>query len=429
LAQITPHGARGFGIGPPALNRYDLDMPDKPIRPVAPPTKPVGQPAKPVTSAPKPARPTAAIPERIVSIDALRGFVMFWLIGGAKVALAAIALLPDSAAQFAQQARHQLEHVPWDGFTAWDLIMPLFLFVVGAAMPFSFSRRLELGQSKGNLYFKIIRRTIILFILGMAVQGHLLDFNLDTLHIYCNTLQAIAAGYFIAGLLLLNVPVWTQSVAAALLMIVYWLLLRFVPVPGRGAGIIEQYANIAYTVDQWVLGRFIDGTKPPYTWVLSSLTFAATVLLGVLGGHLLRSRSAPWLKVILLIVMGAACLATGWAWSEFGGFPIIKHIWTSSMVLWSAGWCYLLLALFYLVVDVIGLRFLAFPFVVIGMNAIVAYVAPYFIPFDGIAGSLFGGLARHLGREGGALLIAVASVTIVWLLLYHLYRNKIFVRI
>lgn len=400
-------------------------MPDKPVRPVAPPAKSVTSAPK---LAPKPATTSVVTSERIVSIDALRGFDMLWLIGGAKLALAAIALLPDSAAQFAAQARHQLEHVTWDGFAAWDLIMPLFLFVVGAAMPFSFSRRLELGQSKRNLYFKIVRRTLILFVLGMAVQGHLLDFNLDTLHIYCNTLQAIAAGYFIAGLLLINVPVWAQAAAAALLMVVYWLLLRFVPVPGRGAGVIEQYANIAYTVDQWVLGRFIDGTKPPYTWVLSSLTFAATVLLGVLGGHLLRTRSAPWLKVILLMLLGLACLASGWAWAEYGGFPIIKHIWTSSMVLWAAGWSYLLLAMFYLVIDVLGLRFLGFPFIVIGVNAIVAYVAPYFIPFDAIAASLFGGLARHLGA-GGPFLLALASVTLVWLLLYHLYRHKIFVRI
>jgi predicted acyltransferase len=386
----------------------------------------------PATNNPKAApietRPAVVPGTRVAAIDALRGFDMFWIVGGKELAAATLPLLPLPT-DWAAQATHQLEHARWDGFTAWDLIMPLFLFVVGAAMPFSFSRRLELGHSKRDLYRKIFRRTLILFILGMAVQGNLLDLNLSTLHIFANTLQAIAAGYLIAGILILNTPVWAQAAAAAILMVGYWLLLAFVPVPGHGAGVIEPHANIAYVVDQWVLGRFIDGTNPPYTWVLSSMTFAATVLLGVLAGHLLRSRAASWLKVALLTLLGLACLATGWAWAEFGGFPIIKHIWTSSMVLWAAGWCYLLLAAFYLVIDVIGLRFWALPFIVIGMNAITIYVAYRFIPFQKIAAGLVGGLARHLGDAGGEFTIALTTVLLVWLSLYHLYRQRIFLRI
>jgi predicted acyltransferase len=124
------------------------------------------------------------------------------------------------------------------------------------------------------------------------------------------------------------------------------------------------------------------------------------------------------------------CLAAGWAWAEYLHFPIIKHIWTSSMVLWAAGWSYLLLAVFYLVIDVIGLRAMAFPLVVIGMNAIVAYVAYHLIiPFEKISANLVGGIASHLGPAVGQFVLAFTTVLLVWLLLYHLYRHKIFLRI
>jgi predicted acyltransferase len=399
-------------------------MPDIPPKTTRPPATKQVVVKRPVATAPPPAHHS-----RIVSLDALRGFVMFWIIGGQEFVLAILGLFPASASHFVEQAKHQLKHVDWDGFAGWDLIMPLFLFVVGAAMPFSFSRRIELGHSRKRMFLKIIWRTVILFIIGMAYQGHLLDFNLQTLHIYANTLQAIAAGYLVAGILLLTVPIWAQVATAILLMVAYWLLLMYVPVPGRGAGVIEEFANIAYSVDQWVLGRFIDGTKPPYTWVLSSMTFAATVLLGVFAGHLLRSSYSPIMKFVWLAVLGAVCLGAGWAWAEYLHFPIIKHIWTSSMVLWAAGWSYLLLALFYLVIDVVGFRIWAFPFIVIGMNAITAYVAYRFIPFRDIAKGLVGGLSRHLGSAGGPFAIELTTVLLVWLFLYHLYRHKIFLRI
>lgn len=392
--------------------------------------------ARPVVAQPKPIQrpaPAAAAPTaRVLSLDALRGFDMFWIVGGDKLALAALALVPQQDAPWVAQAKYQFTHSHWIGFTAWDLIMPLFLFVVGAAMPFSFARRAELGHSKNRMLFKLLRRTVILFILGMAVQGHLLDFDLAKLHPFSNTLQAIAVGYLFSGIFMLFLPVWGQIAAAIFLMLLYWGLLMFIPVPVEGQeaarGVLQEHTNVAYIVEKWVMGRFIDGTNPPYTWVLTGITFTSTVLLGVLAGYILRSGFGPFMKFVWLAVLGAVCLGAGWAWSEYLHFPIIKHIWTSSMVLWAAGWSYLLLALFYLVIDVIGLRFLAFPFVVIGMNAITIYVAADFVPFDKIAAGLVGGLARHLG-PAGPFAIALTAVLIVWLLLYHLYRHKIFLRI
>lgn len=362
---------------------------------------------------------------RVIALDALRGFDMFWIVGGQGLALATAGYAWGSPPEW---LNHQLEHVPWEGFTAWDLIMPLFLFVVGAAMPFSFSRRMEAGQSKAGLYGKILRRTVILFVLGMIVQGNLLEFNLSRLHIYCNTLQAIAAGYLIAGFVMLNIGILGQVFVTLLLLIMYWLLVRFIPFDGHPAGTLEPNANLALAVDKFILRGFIDGTRPPYTWVLSSMTFAATVMLGVLSGHVLRSAMARWQKWITLVVAGLICLAAGWAWWEWGGFPWIKHIWTSSMALWAAGWSFLLLALFYLLTDIIGWRWWAFPFVVIGMNAITIYVANRFIPFRGISESLVGGAASHVGAAG-PLIVQFTAVLLAWLLLYHLYRHKIFLRI
>jgi predicted acyltransferase len=400
--------------------------PDPPntARPVAVQPKPIPTPPRPATT------PTA----RVLSLDALRGFDMFWIIGGDKLALAILAMIPAANAPWVAQAKHQLEHSRWEGFTAYDLIMPLFLFVVGAAMPFSFARRAELGHSNGRMLFKLLRRTVILFILGMAVQGHLLEFNLATLHPFSNTLQAIAVGYLFSGIFMLFLPVWGQIAAAIFLMLLYWGLLMFIPVPVEGQesarGVLQEHANIAYMVEQWVMRGFIDHTDPPYTWVLSGITFTATTLLGVFAGYVLRGGSAPMMKFVWLVLLGAVCLAGGWAWADYLHFPIIKHIWTSSMVLWAAGWSYLLLALFYLVIDVIGLRLFAFPLVVIGMNAIIAYVAYHLIiPFDKISANLVGGLASHFNPAAGSFVLALTTVLLVWLLLYHLYRHKIFVRI
>jgi predicted acyltransferase len=363
------------------------------------------------------------ITTRVVSIDALRGFDMFWIIGGRELVLAVAAA---SAGSVPAWLDYQLEHVEWEGFTAWDLIMPLFLFVVGAAMPFSFSNRLADGLSKGQLYLKIFRRTVILFILGMAVQGHLLDFDLSTLHIYCNTLQSIAAGYLVAGVLLLNVGAIAQLFVTAALLVGYWLIMLYVPFGNHPAGTLEPQANVAMAVDEFVLGRFRDGTT--YTWILSSMTFAATVLLGVQAGHLLRSRLGAAAKFLLLVCAGLVCLGGGWLWAERLDFPIIKHIWTSSMTLWAAGWGFWLLAVFYLLIDCVGFTRWAYPFVVIGANAITAYVAYHFIPFREIAEGLVGGLARHAYR-GGPVLVEFAAVLLIWLALNHMYRHRIFVRV
>ena len=346
---------------------------------------------------------------------------MLWIIGGKPVVLALTVLI---AGPLPEWLTEQFRHPPWDGFSVWDMIMPLFMFTVGVVMPISFAKRIERGDSKLSLYSKIAWRTIVLFVLGMAAQGHLLDMDLSKLHIYCNTLQAIACGYFVAAVVMLNLSIVGQFAVAVGLLVGYWQLLMVVPVPGAGAGLLEPHLNLARHVDQMILGSF--RADNDYTWILSSMTFAVTVLLGVMAGHLLRSGRRPAMKVLWLTVAGLFCLGAGWGWSFW--CPINKHIWSSSMVLWSAGWCYLLLGLFYLVIDVWGYRRWAFPFVVIGCNAIFVYMATHLIKFRQVSDPIVAGLARHVG-PGGELLKATAALLLVWLILFYMYRKGTFVRV
>lgn len=390
---------------------------------------------------------TAPAVGRIASIDALRGFDMFWIVGG-KTAL--VAVLTIFVSPLPKWLEYQLSHPAWEGFSAWDMIMPLFLFVVGAAMPMALASRRERGASTASIYGRVLRRVLVLWVLGMAVQGNLLAADQKTIHLFSNTLQAIAVGYLVASVLLLHTPVVGQAIATAVLLIGYWLLMLLVPFGGHPAGTLEPNANLALHIDECILGPFRDGTT--YTWILSGMGFAATVLLGVLAGHLLRSAWSGWMKVVWLVAIGGMCLALGWFWaggfdglSWLGGatlvgawrFPIIKHLFTSSMVLWAAGWSYLLLALFYLLVDVLRLRRIFFVFEVIGANAIFAYVgwSLFSGSFENVAGKLLGALARYFKTLGdpmpavGQALTPVGAVIVLWLVLYYMYRNRTFVRV
>jgi predicted acyltransferase len=360
---------------------------------------------------------------RVVSIDALRGFDMFWIIGGGAI----FASLHDISGNPATAwIRMQLTHVRWQGFRFEDLIMPLFLFIVGVVMPYSFQKRLDAGQSKTRLYLHIIKRTVILFIFGMIAQGNLLDYDLSKLHIYSNTLQAIAAGYVIAAVIMLNLGIRWQLAVTGILLVLFWLLMVLVPVPGHGAGVLTPDGNLAIYIDRVILGRFIDGTNPPYTWILSSMTFPCTVMLGVMAGHLLRLDEAGIRKVLWLLAAGGGCIVAGLLWNLF--FPIIKHIWTSSFVLFSAGLCFMLLALFYLVIDVLGFRRWAFGFVVIGTNAIAVYMAVHIINFRNIGGVFVRGLEKYAGNWY-PFIYATAGFAVVWLILWWMYRKKTFIKI
>ena len=365
---------------------------------------------------------------RIMSIDALRGFDMFWIIGGGAIFKSLHDIFGNSTTEF---IKTQLTHVTWEGFRFEDLIMPLFLFIVGVVMPFAFNKRLSLGHSKNRLYRHIIIRFVVLFVLGMIAQGRLLEYDLSQLRIFSNTLQAIAVGYLFSAIILLNLKLIWQIVTTVALLLLFWALMMLIPVPEHGAGILTPEGNLAIYIDRLILGSFIDGTDPPYTWILSGMTFTCTVMLGVFAGHLLRSQKADNQKVLLLAVIGIGSLLLGWLWNDhlwIFSFPIIKHIWTSSFVLYSAGWCFLLLALFYLVIDVWRLKKWAFGFVVIGTNAIAVYMFTRVFDFRNIGNIFVGGLEKWCGPWNGFIQSMTAFI-VVWLILLWMYRKKTFLKI
>ncbi len=359
-------------------------------------------------------------PQRLMSIDALRGFDMFWIIGSGSTITALAKAFPYPPFDWmAAQIGH-----PWDRFLPWDLIMPLFLFIVGVAMPFSLGKRLAKGDSKRQIYSKVLRRTVILFFLGMVAGGRLLEYDLSTLRLYHDTLQCIAVGYFFASIMMLELSVAWQRIVTAGLLVLYWVLMRWVPVPGYGAGVFTPDGNLAVYLDKLLLGHFQQGTS--WTYMLSSMTFVCSVMLGVVGGQILRSDTSSAKKVLKLTGVGVGCVAAGWVWGYW--FPIINQMWTSSMVLFAAGWSFLLLALFYLVIDVWGWKKWAFVFVVIGLNPITAYMASHLFNFRAMGKTFVGGLAKWLGPGYGAV-EAAAALTVLWLLLYWMYRTKTFLRI
>lgn len=365
---------------------------------------------------------------RIMSIDALRGFDMFWIIGGSRIFSSLDEVFDNSATEF---IKTQFTHVKWEGFRFEDLIMPLFLFIVGVVMPFAFNKRLELGHSKIRLYRHIIVRFVILFVLGMIAQGRLLEYDLSQLKIYSNTLQAIAAGYLVSSIILLNLNLKWQMITTGILLLLFWALMMLVPVPEHGAGVLTPEGNLAIYIDRLILGSYIDGTDPPYTWILSGMTFTCTVMLGIFAGHILRSNKPNKQKVLLLAEIGVGSLLIGWIWNDclwIFSFPVIKHIWTSSFVIYSAGWCFLLLALFYLIIDVWGLKKWAFGFVVIGTNAIAVYMATHLFNFRNIGDIFVGGLEKWVG-PWNSFIQALAGFVVVWLILFWMYRKKTFIKI
>lgn len=195
--------------------------------------------------------------QRLVSLDALRGFDLFVL-----VALGPLVLSFTQAAgpEHFEGLRAAFTHVDWEGFSPWDLIMPLFVFMSGASIPFALSR-FRNGANRSLLVRRLLKRVLLLWLLGMVVQGNLLGLDPSRFYVYTNTLQAIAAGYLIAALLFTNTRLRTQVIVAVLLLLGYWAAMEFVSVDGYGAGSYAPESNLAEWIDRTVLGRFRDGAS------------------------------------------------------------------------------------------------------------------------------------------------------------------------
>jgi len=357
--------------------------------------------------------------KRMMSVDALRGFDMFWIIGGSAIFTG----LANAVGGPLEAITPQFQHVPWEGLHFEDLIWPLFMFIVGVSIPLSVEKRRAMNTTKRHLYLHAIRRVLILFFLGMVLQGGLLKWDLSQLHPFYSVLHGIAAGYLIAVVVVIELRPNMQLAIIPFFLLLYWAVLELVPVPGIGEGVLTPDGNVAIWIDRMVQGKFHFGEN---TWFLSYMGFASSVLLGVLASRLLMSSYTEKTKVLMLSGSGIACIAIGLIWSIV--FPIIKLLWTSSFVLVSGGFSFLMLALFYWIIEVKGYRRWAFFFTVIGMNSIVVYVVTSLFSFKQI-GNIFVGSLLSRTKPWDEFVSATAAVTVVWLILYWMYRSKTFVKL
>lgn len=371
--------------------------------------------------------------QRLESLDVLRGFDLFCL-----VALEGV-LHPLGRAIDAPWYNDFLwcfSHVQWEGFSSWDLVMPLFMFMAGVSMPFALSRY-KVMPDKWAVYRRIVKRVALLWIFGMMCQGNLLGLDPDRIYLYSNTLQAIAMGYLISAMLFLHVRLSVQIGTAVALLLAYWGAMQFITIDGYGGGNYTPDGNLAEWVDRTVLGRFRDAAVVEngqivfaesyrYTWILSSLNFGVTVLTGVFAGHILKSGMDRKHKWQWPLGIGVIMVALGWLWGL--QLPVIKKIWTSSMVLVSSGYCFLLMGLFYYWIDYKGHRKNLTWLKVYGMNSIVAYMLANVISFRCIGTSLFHGLEQYTGNYYPAL-IAASNALIIYVILWLLYKRNIFLKV
>ena len=400
---------------------------------------------------------------RLESLDALRGMDLLFLV--------AISDLVDELAEVVDtpwmaSVKECFTHKSWEGFSPWDLVMPLFMFMAGVAIPYSLGKyreeKYKIQNSKfkiSNLYWRLGKRVLLLWIFGMMVQGNMLALDPNRIYLFTNTLQAIAVGYFFSALIYLHTSWKTQIGIAVGLLLAFWGAMEFITIGGYGGGDYTPHGNLAEGIDNMVLGRFrdtaqiIDGQvvvrdSYTYTWILSSLNFVVTVLTGVLAGEILQKVKNEELRVkndsnksgekgnsdsslfilhsSLLLIIGVAMVASGWAWDTI--HPVIKHIWTGSMVLVSSGYCFLLMGIFYLWIDCLGHNKHLTVLKVYGMNSITAYVVSHVISFRSISKSLFFGLEQYAG-DYYDFIIQLSNVTLLFLILYILYRNKLFLRV
>lgn len=366
--------------------------------------------------------------KRLLSLDILRGADLFLLVVLCPVLLKLQAPLGSETYDMIML---QFTHKSWEGFALWDLVMPLFMFCSGVTIPFALQKYRINGVDK-QFYFKLLRRFTLLWILGMVVQGNLLSLDLGMVKIYTNTLQAIAVGYVFAALIFVHSKQWMQYVIAGLLLVGYYIIMSV-------GGDFTSDGNFAEVIDRAVLGSLRDGAVVGqsgevifapwyrYTWVLSSMTFIATCMSGVFAGQLLRNQELSGnRKALILFGAGTLMVALGWLWGMW--MPVIKTIWSSSMVLVSSGYCFWAVALFYWLIDVRGYQRGVRWLQIFGMNSIVAYVLGESVNFRCIGHSIFYGLEQYIGSFY-PFLIELSNGAVLFLILYILYRQKIFLKV
>ena len=403
-------------------------------------------------------RPPVAA-NRLVSLDAYRGFVMILMASGGLGIASFVERhhLTGAAWQF---LAYQTDHVQWRGCALWDLIQPSFTFIVGVALPFSLAKRKSTGQSMGWMTFHAVVRSFILIALGIFLRS--ID-RRQTYYTFEDTLTQIGLGYALAFLLAWTRP-RTQAIAVTLILLGYWAAFALYPLPGPGfdhssVGVSAEWrqqfglsgfaahwdknTNFAAHFDQWFLNLFPRERSFAFNGggylTLSFIPTLGTMILGLLAGELLRSRKPSDKKFWWLVVFGFAGLILGSILDRTGVCPVVKRIWTPSWTIFSGGWCCLLLAAFFGIIDWGGAKAWAFPMVVVGMNSI----AMYCMADGGFAHFVRGSLRTHVGPYRvfehvssvfgspiyAPIFESAAVLLVLWLVCLWMYRRRIFLRI
>lgn len=403
-----------------------------------------------VPPSPKPVQAIVA-PTRQTSVDVYRGFVMFLMMAEVLRLSRVSRALPGNA--FWSFLSYHQTHVEWIGCSLHDLIQPSFSFLVGVALPFSIASRLGRGQTPGHMTLHAAWRSVVLILLGVFLRSTSRSLTM-TNWTFEDTLSQIGLGYCFLFLLGFR-PMRDQWIALGLILIGYWAAFALYPLPPpdfnyAAVGVPKDWlhllngfaahwnknSNLAWAFDTWFLTLF---PRPkPFAFngggyaTLSFIPTLGTMILGLIAGGILRSARAPALKVRWFVIAGVAGLLAGSILGWLGICPVVKRIWTPSWVLFSGGWCFLLTAAFYFVIDIAGQKRWSFPLMVIGMNSIAAYCIAHL--FEGF---ILTNLKTHLGENAFEIfgkpyepfVHGAATLLVMWLILFWMYRRKLFLRI
>lgn len=370
-------------------------------------------------------RAGVAISQRLYSLDALRGLDMLLIIGLDRFFKRLSDPFPGT---FMETFADQFRHVRWDGFHLYDLIFPLFLFIAGVAAPYSISSRLRKGGSQREVLRHVIRRGLILVLLGIVYNNGLKIQPISEIR-FGSVLGRIGLGYMFANIIYLYARRWAQLVWFAVILIGYWLILKFNSAPGFPMGDLSMEGNFASYMDRLIMpGRLYSNNIHDPEGLFSTIPAIATGLMGIFTGEFLRnSQLTPTLKTVWMTVAGLICLGVAYIWNI--DFPINKNLWTSSFVLCAGGWSLISLALFYFIIDVKGYRKWSFFLRVVGMNSILIYMSGRFINWGYTNNAFFQWLGQLVGEPFNDAVMVATLLFVQWVFLYYCYKNKIFLKV
>ena len=363
-------------------------------------------------------------PDRLYSLDALRGFDMFWIMGAEEIFHQ---LSKATGSPFWGAVSNQLTHPEWNGFAMYDLIFPLFLFMAGVATPFSIGREIEKGSSKKDLLLRVIKRGLILVLIGIFYNNGLEIQPIADIR-FGSVLGRIGLAYMFANIIYLFAKERAQIIWFTAILIGYWMLLAFCAAPGFPAGDLTMEGNFVSYLDRSIMpGRLYLKIHDP-EGLVSTIPAISTGLLGILTGNFLKNgKMDPTKKSLAMAGLGFIFIAIAHLWNLV--LPFNKNLWTSSFAMNVGGYSLILLAIFYYLIDVKGYKKWAFFFRIIGMNSIFIYISEHLINWKYTTAGLFKWLGQLVGTPYDMVILTICYVLIQWSVLYLMYRKKIFLRV